>query len=246
MLGSGCVSETGIHAAAQTGNNGAVSEFIAKDKASVNAKNTSGKNPLHLAAANGHTTTVELLIDNGAGIDNKDGYGNTPLVYAASSGSSATVNTLLINHAAASSPAFSAASRNNAADAKAILAAANGITPLHYAIINNQPEDVIKCINKKWQVDAKDIDGVTPLHYAVKNNNTAMINLLIEHKANINAVDNDGMTPLHYAAIFSANPICDLLIAKGASKTARSNSGMTAGEVAVNAGKIDSLKSLKP
>lgn len=245
ILCNGCRTQTGIHAAAESGNNAAVADFLAKDKNSVNAKNKSGQTPLHLASAAGKPGTVEFLLDNGAGIDDKDGYGKTAIVYAASSGNYDAVKILLLNHATVNGPAFAAASSRNKDAANSILAATNDITPLHYACIRNDQESVTKCLNKKWPVDAKDYEGVTPLHYAVKNGNTAIINLLIAQKANVNATDNDGMTPLHYAALFSTNQICELLLTKGANKNAKSNSGLTPGEIAVNSGRIDLVKCLK-
>ena len=48
-----------------------------------------------LAAQNGHTATVDLLLIRGAAIEAKDGDGWTALIWAAARGNTATVRLLL-------------------------------------------------------------------------------------------------------------------------------------------------------
>ena len=51
--------------------------------------------PLHLAALNGHTSTVELLLGQGASIEALDENKNTPIHYAALNRHTTTVKLLL-------------------------------------------------------------------------------------------------------------------------------------------------------
>lgn len=62
----------------------------------VNAIDNSQSTPLHKAAANGHLTTVQLLLSRGADHLQNDS-GNTPLHWAAASGHAEVVN-MILNH----------------------------------------------------------------------------------------------------------------------------------------------------
>ena len=53
------------------------------------------KTDLHMAAKNGHSETVELLIDNGANVNVKTTFGYTPLHLAAKNGHPQTVQALI-------------------------------------------------------------------------------------------------------------------------------------------------------
>ena len=62
--------------------------------ADVNAKNTVGWTPLHLAARIGHTEAARLLLAAGADVNAKDKDGHTPLHGAAENGHTDVVNLL--------------------------------------------------------------------------------------------------------------------------------------------------------
>lgn len=57
----------------------------------ANTAAPSGNVALHMAAANGHTTTCELLLQAGANVNVKNSAGNTPLHWAALNGHLAAV-----------------------------------------------------------------------------------------------------------------------------------------------------------
>ncbi len=81
--------------ASRTGNNAQIISLL-ENGSNIDTTNVNGKQPIYLAAENGHTATVELLLDRGAaGIDALDKYGMQPLHWAAENGHTATVEQLL-------------------------------------------------------------------------------------------------------------------------------------------------------
>lgn len=51
--------------------------------ADIEARNSMGETPLHIASKLGIVEAVEFLLDNGADIEAKDNLGNTPLLLSA-------------------------------------------------------------------------------------------------------------------------------------------------------------------
>ncbi len=75
-------------------------ELLLDRGASINVADKNGVQPLHLAASNGHTNMVELLLDRGAtGIDAPDNNGWQPIQCAAENGHT-SVMIALISHGA--------------------------------------------------------------------------------------------------------------------------------------------------
>ena len=74
-----------IHKAVEAGNIEAVKQHLAAG-ADVNAKDSVGWTPLHLASIYDHRETAELIIANGADVNAKNDGGFTPLHAAALNG----------------------------------------------------------------------------------------------------------------------------------------------------------------
>jgi ankyrin repeat protein len=90
---------------------------------------------------------------------------------------------------------------------------------LHFAAQDGDIEEVKKCIDEGFDVNAFDEDmRFTPLHYAVKNEHAEVALFLIENGADVNARDQDnaGNTPLCEVAKTCSYKIAKLLIDAGA------------------------------
>lgn len=74
---------TPLHYAAWAGDLSLTETLVKKSSANINAKNSSGKTPLHLACSEARLETAMFLIDSGAQINAKDNIGYTPLHVAA-------------------------------------------------------------------------------------------------------------------------------------------------------------------
>jgi ankyrin repeat protein len=103
-----------------------------------------GQTALHLAAAKGHGSTVNLLLDRDANIDAKDQDNSTPLHLAAAKGHDSTVNLLL--------------------DAGADIDAKDqdNSTPLHLAAMNQHKQVVMLLIKRGADHKIKNRNGQIP------------------------------------------------------------------------------------
>lgn len=77
----------------------------------------------------------------------------------------------------------------------------NGLTPLHFASIENHIECIKLLLSAQADKDTIDKDGKTALHYACINGHIDTVKVLIaETGTNRSIQDKNGFTPLHEAA----------------------------------------------
>ncbi|KAF2678094.1 ankyrin repeat protein, partial [Lentithecium fluviatile CBS 122367] len=76
-----------------------------------------------------------------------------------------------------------------------------GITSLHLAALTGNMRLVREVLQRKVDVNVKNIHGETPLHYAAISRSTSAIQLLCETGAFINAQTSMHATPIHYAIL---------------------------------------------
>lgn len=166
--------------------------------------------PLSLAASDGDTEIVRLLLEKGANVNFRHPLGGgTPLTDAAMPGHTEIVRLLLEKGADI-----------NAKDEYM------GYTALMNAAFAGRTETMRLLVEKGAGVNDKAGDGSTPLHIALILCRTETVKLLLEKGADVNAKDNNGSTPLMFA-ITCPTEIAKLLIKKGADVNAKNNYGST-------------------
>lgn len=111
-------------------------------------------------------------------------------------------------------------------------------TPLHWAVIRNQPEMVQKLLGAGASVKEFNIVHHTPLHASV---NASVVNLdiikqLVQAGADLNVSDFNGVPLLHTACSKGYGETVNFLIQSGASVDLQDQQGRTASYVAIEAG----------
>ena len=104
---------------------------------------------------------------------------------------------------------------------------AQGMTPLHWAVLSVENERVGKLLENGADVNATTEFGYTPLHMASLSCNEEAVAMLIEKGADVNAIDDTGTTPLHIAARCGSVSSVQLLMNNGADTSAEDFLGLT-------------------
>lgn len=216
---------------------------------SVNAKDYSGRIPLHYAAWAGHVDAVKLLLAKGANINATCSTG-TPLHMAAKQGHDQVIKLLLEKGAfvgardrEGNTPLHSAMERARKAVATVLLdhdadvdaRNDNGSSPLHMAVDTLEEDSVLDLVKllvaRGADINIKDDFEYRPLHDAISMAPREVAEFLIAKGADVNVKSADqGQMPLHRAAIKGDKKIVRLLIGKGADLTARDHQGRTASD----------------
>ncbi|GMH43187.1 hypothetical protein BSKO_11109 [Bryopsis sp. KO-2023] len=173
---------TPLHAAAMNGSV-SIAKSILDAGGEREARDAKGETPLLIAAAQGQTRMVTLLLENyNVDVDASNSVGETPLYVASVGGHVAVVDVLL----------------KNGADTEASIN--NGFTPLMVAAQEGQTRVMSKLLEKKANVHAANNNGETPLLIAALEGYQSAVALLLDNGADILAAQNGGKTALHLAA----------------------------------------------
>lgn len=160
----------------------------------VNTTDPSGNSLLMLAAQNGDTSTVEVLLINKANLLKKNKYGDTALLLAALRGHLNTVITL-VNAGAEIDP--------------------EGWTPLIYAAFEGHAEIVRFLLTLDIDIDAQAENGLTALMAASRHGHLDIVQILLEHDAAVNLVNQNNLTAKDLATKAGNTEIADVLSRAG-------------------------------
>ena len=170
--------------------------------------------PLIMAAQNGHTEIVEVLINAGADLDAvRAENGVTALFLAAQAGRVLVVEALI----------SAGADVNKPSDTK--------LTPLMVASENGHSAIVETLLLAGADPTLETEAGVTALHFSslfLGDSSVDIVNALLDAGAGIDALDSFGDTPLMWAAWFGNVKVAQALIDKGADLSLENSAGDTA------------------
>jgi ankyrin repeat protein len=198
--------------------------------ADIHATTDIGANLLHVAAAGGDESLIQILCDKGVFEINRTVDGGkklTALIIAARMGHVPVILKLLQNGADVNE-------RNK-----------DGITALMYAAGRGHLNAVQRLIENSAKTQARDNKASTALHYAAAGNHVEVIVKLLKNGAEINAVDNDGYSSLFRAVVkgkLGNYEAVESLLSHGADCNLRTTTGWSAVGAAAVEGKLDLLE----
>jgi len=75
-----------------------------------------------------------------------------------------------------------------------------GRLPIHYAAVDDKPEELRQLIQSGQDVNVQDVQGWTPLHFAAYWGKIDIIRILLKNGADVASTNHAGYTPLDLAA----------------------------------------------
>ncbi|XP_051526903.1 transient receptor potential cation channel, subfamily N, member 1 [Myxocyprinus asiaticus] len=214
--------ETPLHYSARVGNTAVLQEMLSNVstnqlQTTINKHSKNGWSPLLLAAEQGHTEVVRVLLQNNARVDVFDEEGKAALHLAAEQGHQDIVDILLSHKAFVNAKtklgltplhlsAQSGTSRLVRLLVETHQASIDALslrkqTPLHLAAISGQLDVCNSLLSLNADITATDIHGQTPLHLAAENDHSEVVKLFLRHRPELATLANmEGATCTHIAA----------------------------------------------
>ncbi|VDI26531.1 Hypothetical predicted protein [Mytilus galloprovincialis] len=179
--------------------------------ADVNARN-GWFTPLTAACRDGHSETVDILLDKGAMVNKTNKFGETPLYTACTCGHYGIVKRLIeqrcdVNVRDNSNYTPLCISCLGGFKNIAILLIDQGINAVESCnsllnATNGGHDDIVEMLVKKgWDVNNVDMQGKTALFIACERGFLKIVLLLVDKNADIFRVNDNGETPLHAACL---------------------------------------------
>ena len=231
-----------LHFAARRGDKAKIKTLLSVGVIDLNiSAYVDGFTPLMMAAENGHTDIVLLLLDHGAKLSKEDRCGLSALHHAALAGQIEIVR-LLFDLGA--EPQLNKVVYNHIkylkyheqhdiikillqAGANPNMTYVDGEFPLLLAAMNNNKTVVRILLQGGAKPDIGNQYGTTPLHQATSLGHKSMVKQLIDGGADPNKKDIWGRTSLHEAVVEKAEEVIKLLVDMGADPNIRDEKGRT-------------------
>eukprot|EP00903_Cladosiphon_okamuranus_P008628 g8274.t1 len=193
------VKRVASEANARQQGSGAVSRRSTEERAQeadLNAPDSEGLRPIHLAAMRGMSETVTALIDAGVPPDAMGAEGNTALHLASWHKEEGAVAALM---RAGASPTHENMKGSTAIDLAKTETTLTLLCPLHYCAARGMLDNLVAEVAKGRSVNSAGRGGDTPLHAAATSGNTDATRLLLARGADPLRRNNRGETPLDVA-----------------------------------------------
>ena len=169
--------------------------LLEKGKVNMEEATPGGNTALKLAATEGHTSTVALLLSRGARVDTRNKDGCTPLLAAVQKGFTKVCKLLL-------------AAGSDVREKTSITM----FTPLHLAVIYGHEKIIQLLFSHKAIINSKNKTGGTPLLFASQQGQLASVVTLLQAGADPFLSDVDGSLPIHRAASECQSEVVRILI----------------------------------
>jgi ankyrin repeat protein/serine/threonine protein kinase len=232
LLDSGANVVTGpfnlLHLASICGVKVIVDLILARNCLPIDARDSSGRTALHLAATLCQKDVVEMLLACGADVNAIDDGGATPLHSLISTSKGASNRSYDDVHLDEEKPrcrAIISEANKRLIDVIGVLVACGATvnavdkklqTPLIIASSNGRKDVVVALIAKGGDVNFKCDGGTSALVVAATNGNKDIVGALIANGAKVNMSDSRGWSPLYAAATQGHADVAQLLLSSGA------------------------------
>ena len=228
--------------------------------AGTHAENYDDVTPMYIAAANGHTELVEVLLDHGADVNIPDNSGMLPMHAASEGGHAGAVKILLaagattdVHNDYGETP-FHAAAEGGHSEIITMLLDHGGLdiehvtsepheypgsTALMLAAQEGHVEAIKLLLGRGADVNKTDHGGCTPMYAAAAGGHVEVLKLLLDCGVDVNKADNDGQTPLFAASRGGHVAAIKLLLGRGADTSKADDGGETPVYAASKSGKAE-------
>jgi serine/threonine-protein phosphatase 6 regulatory ankyrin repeat subunit B len=224
----------------------------------ANSQDSDGTTALHLAAAAGHLSVVQILLGKGADIGLVNSKQQHATYFAARNGHPEVLMLLLSRGASAADPDLEGYTaldwtivNGHNSSLEMILSNSNSAIQmidetknraLALAAEAGKSDMIIALLENGASVDWQDEFGNTALGWAVAEGHLAAIETMLKHGADVQLADEYLNTPLHWAVPFT--PILNLFVAHGADLNAQNNTKQTPLMWGVQDGHVESVMML--